>query len=198
MQQLEPHDVSWLAVRGSDDFTRLTRLRPHVARRRAAIRVHHAAVSGFRRNERESRALSRARAARGVGAHHVSRRPDRSVGASARRRRAGDAVRAESGAAESSSVRPRDARAASAKLREAGVTHSLREGAIRLSPHCYNTSAEIDYALSIIAPSTSARILSEPRTLRERSSVRRDVDQCVALRSLSLRSGCRTRTSTSP
>jgi len=38
------------------------------------------------------------------------------------------------------------------KLREAGVTHSFREGAIRLSPHAYNTSAEIDYALGVIAP----------------------------------------------
>ena len=33
-----------------------------------------------------------------------------------------------------------------------GVAHSFREGAIRLSPHVYNTSAEIDYALNMIAP----------------------------------------------
>jgi len=49
-------------------------------------------------------------------------------------------------------VRPPGALQASAKLRDARVTHSFREGAIRLSPHAYNTSAEIEYALSIIAP----------------------------------------------
>jgi selenocysteine lyase/cysteine desulfurase len=49
-------------------------------------------------------------------------------------------------------LRPRDPRDASTRLRQARVTHSLREGAIRLSPHAYNTTAEIDYALSIIAP----------------------------------------------
>ena len=47
IEQLEPHDVSWLAVRGADDFTPTHRLRPHLARRRARVRVHHAAVSGL-------------------------------------------------------------------------------------------------------------------------------------------------------
>jgi selenocysteine lyase/cysteine desulfurase len=30
------------------------------------------------------------------------------------------------------------------------VTHSLREGAIRLSPHFYNTNEEIDSALELL------------------------------------------------
>jgi selenocysteine lyase/cysteine desulfurase len=37
-------------------------------------------------------------------------------------------------------------------LKKAGVSHSLREGSIRLSPHFYNTTAEIDAALSLIEP----------------------------------------------
>ena len=50
-------------------------------------------------------------------------------------------------------VRPPQAEQVSARLKEKGVIHSYREGAIRLSPHMYNTSAEIAQALSVIAPS---------------------------------------------
>ncbi len=49
-------------------------------------------------------------------------------------------------------VRPRDAAAISARLKERGVIHSYREGAIRLSPHMYNTRQEIAAALNVIAP----------------------------------------------
>ena len=49
------------------------------------------------------------------------------------------------------SVRPRDPQATSVRLRAAGVIHSLREGAIRLSPHAYNTVSEVDRALEVIA-----------------------------------------------
>ena len=48
-------------------------------------------------------------------------------------------------------VKPRDASAVSARLKEQGVVHSYREGAIRLAPHIYNTSDEIRRALEIIA-----------------------------------------------
>ena len=47
-------------------------------------------------------------------------------------------------------VAPRDPVAASERLTAAGVTHSLREGAIRLSPHCYNTAEEIEVALEAL------------------------------------------------
>lgn len=48
-------------------------------------------------------------------------------------------------------LRPRDAEAASARLAAAGVAHSYREGSIRLSPHMYNTSAELANALGLIS-----------------------------------------------
>jgi selenocysteine lyase/cysteine desulfurase len=44
-----------------------------------------------------------------------------------------------------------DADAASARLSAAGVAHSLRERAIRLSPHAYNTAGEVDRALELMA-----------------------------------------------
>jgi selenocysteine lyase/cysteine desulfurase len=47
-------------------------------------------------------------------------------------------------------VRPRDTAAAAAKLTQAGVVFSLREGGIRLSPHLYNTREEVDAALEVL------------------------------------------------
>lgn len=45
-----------------------------------------------------------------------------------------------------------DLAAASARLEAAGVSHSVREGGIRLSPHLYNTTVELDIALAALAP----------------------------------------------
>jgi selenocysteine lyase/cysteine desulfurase len=45
---------------------------------------------------------------------------------------------------------PRDAAAVSERLTKARVTHSLREGAIRLSPHFYQTLDEVDAALRAV------------------------------------------------
>lgn len=45
-----------------------------------------------------------------------------------------------------------DLAAASARLSAAGVSHSVREGGVRLSPHLYNTTAELDIALAALVP----------------------------------------------
>ena len=45
---------------------------------------------------------------------------------------------------------PGDVAVVAARLRDAGIIHSLREGAIRLSPHCYNTSEDVDAALRVL------------------------------------------------
>jgi selenocysteine lyase/cysteine desulfurase len=47
-------------------------------------------------------------------------------------------------------IAPRDAVGASKALSEARVFHSLREGAIRLSPHCFNTREEMGRALEVL------------------------------------------------
>jgi len=39
---------------------------------------------------------------------------------------------------------------ASEVLWKAGVAHSLREGAIRLSPHWYTPTSHIEYALGVL------------------------------------------------
>ncbi len=45
-----------------------------------------------------------------------------------------------------------DLAAASARLTAAGVSHTVREGGIRLSPSLYNTTAELDVALAAVEP----------------------------------------------
>lgn len=47
-------------------------------------------------------------------------------------------------------IRPRDVAATSSRLRAARVIHSVREGTIRLSPHCYTTNDEICVALDAL------------------------------------------------
>ena len=48
-------------------------------------------------------------------------------------------------------LRPRDAMATSARLDAAKVIHSVREGTIRLAPHCYTTDGELDTAVKALA-----------------------------------------------
>jgi hypothetical protein len=46
---------------------------------------------------------------------------------------------------------PSDPEAASARLTKAGVTHSLREGALRFAPHFFTPRAHVVRALEILA-----------------------------------------------
>jgi selenocysteine lyase/cysteine desulfurase len=45
----------------------------------------------------------------------------------------------------------KDVEASSARLTAAKVAHSVRAGCIRLAPHFYNTIAELDMALTVMA-----------------------------------------------
>ena len=47
-------------------------------------------------------------------------------------------------------VAPRDAAEAHRRLRQAGVVVSVREGAIRVAPHCYNTVEEIEKVVDVL------------------------------------------------
>ena len=47
-------------------------------------------------------------------------------------------------------VVPPDAREAHRRLRQAGIVTSLREGAIRLAPHCYNTVEEMEKVVEVL------------------------------------------------
>lgn len=48
-------------------------------------------------------------------------------------------------------LRPRDLAGASQRLKDARVSHAVREGCIRLSPHFYNTHDEMALAIGLVA-----------------------------------------------
>jgi cysteine desulfurase/selenocysteine lyase len=149
VDSLRPVDVSWMATRCSDDFTRLTdydfTYREN-ARKFEVITLPYQDFAGL--NEALDVFFE-------VGLETVYERVERLTGRIVdwalgttdvrlvtppeRERRAGIVA-----------VAPRDAKAASDRLTRAGVVHSFREGAIRLSPHFYNTEEEIDAALALL------------------------------------------------
>jgi selenocysteine lyase/cysteine desulfurase len=150
VQQLTPSAVGWLAVKGSDDFSRLVdydfRLRDD-ARRFEVATIPYQDVAGFAASLSLLHELGPARVAA-----HVQALADRIVAWAADR----DDVRLVTPADPARrggivSLAPRDPAAASARLREAGVVHSVREGAVRLSPHGYNTPGELARALDALA-----------------------------------------------
>ena len=149
VDSLRPVDVSWMATRCSDDFTRLTdydfTYREN-ARRFEVITLPYQDFAGLNESldvflevgletvyERVERLTGR------IVDWALGRSDVRLVTPPERQRRAGIVA-----------VAPRDPVAASERLTTAGVIHSLREGAIRLSPHFYNTEAEIDAALQLL------------------------------------------------
>lgn len=149
IRELEPHDVSWLAVQDSDDFTRLLDYDltwRDDARRFEFITLPFQDFAGMNASLELLHELGPAAvSAHIVGlADHivewVAGRDDQRLFTPAERSRRGGIV----------SIRSRDPQATSVRLRAARVIHSLREGAIRLSPHAYNTIEEVDRALEII------------------------------------------------
>jgi selenocysteine lyase/cysteine desulfurase len=147
--QLEPSPVGWMSVKGSDDFTRLIDYDltwRDDARRFEVLTLPFQDIAGLA----ASLELIHELGPRAVAARVASladeivrwaegRRDVTLVTPRDRTRRAGIV-----------SVITSDSAASSARLRAAGVSHSLREGAIRLSPHVYNTSDEIRRALALL------------------------------------------------
>ena len=150
VQRLRPVDVSWMATRNSDDFSRLIDYDftyREDARRFEMITLPYQDFVGL--NASLDMFFE-------VGLDevyaHVHRLTTRIVEwsfhtAGVRLVTPPDAARRAGIVA----VAPPDPVAASERLTAAGVTHSLREGAIRLAPHFYNTGDEIDRALALLA-----------------------------------------------
>jgi selenocysteine lyase/cysteine desulfurase len=147
--RLSPEAVGWLAVKGSDDFSRLVDYDLTYrddARRFEVATIPYQDVAGFAASLSLLHELGPARVAA-----HVRGLADRIVAWAQGR----DDVRLVTPAdparrAGIVSLAPRDPAAASARLREAGVAHSVREGAVRLSPHGYNTPGELARALDAL------------------------------------------------
>jgi len=147
--QLEPNVVSWMAVKGSDDFRRLVDYDltwREDARRFEFITLPFQDFAGMNASLELIHELGPS-----AIAHHTAALTDiivlwaagqhdvELVTPSVPKHRAGIV-----------SLRMPNAGAVSARLKEAGVSHSLREGAIRLSPYFYNTREEIRRTLGVI------------------------------------------------
>lgn len=149
VRELVPSQVSWMAFEGTDDFSRLTNYRYEWrddARRFEQITLPYQDFAGMNASLQLLEELGRDRVIAQVErcadtiVEWADARSDvQLVTPRDRGRRAGIVA-----------VRPPDAPAASARLKAAGVIHSLREGAIRLAPHCFTTDEEIRRALAIL------------------------------------------------
>ena len=156
VQTLRPVDVSWMSTRNSDDFTRLIDYDftyRDDARRFEVITLPYqdfiglnASLDLFLEVGLDEVYAQIARLTTRIVQWALGTPGVRLVTPSSQDRRAGIVA-----------VAPRDPVAASERLTSAGVTHSLRENAIRLSPHFYNTEDEIDAALTLLADESVVR-----------------------------------------
>lgn len=150
IQRLPPPVVSWMSVRDSDDFTRLVDYDltwRDDARRFELITLPYQDFAGMNASlELMAEIGPRAIEAYVAGLADVvvewasDRKDVALVTPSDSSHRAGIVA-----------VRPRDPQGASQRLTAAKVIHSLREGAIRFSPHFYNTREEVSRALEVLA-----------------------------------------------
>jgi selenocysteine lyase/cysteine desulfurase len=148
--QLEPHDVSWMAVRGSDDFTNLTDYDltwREDARRYEFITLPYQDFAGMNASLELIHELGPA----AVSAHSL-RLADMIVSwACAKDVPLVTPIGSDRRAAIVLLGLP-DAASVSRRLKEAHVAHSLRKGGIRLSPYFFNTEDEIERVLRLIEP----------------------------------------------
>jgi cysteine desulfurase/selenocysteine lyase len=149
VRELEPEAVGWMAMRASDDFTRLVDYEfayHDDARRFEVITVPFQDFAGLNASLEMIAGL-------GFGnvETHIVELVEMAV-AWARSRKDMKLVTPADPAKRAGivSIAPPDPAATSARLTAAKVIHSLREGAIRLSPHCYNTREDMTRALEIL------------------------------------------------
>ena len=154
VRELAPTPVGWMAVRGSDDFTKLLDYDltwRDDARRFEVITIPFQDVAGFA----ASLELFHELGPRTVAAR-VEELATLIVDWATRNREITLVTPADpSRRAGIVAVTPSDPVATSARLTKAGIAHSLREGAIRLSPHVYNTTAEVERALAVLEGSAA-------------------------------------------
>jgi cysteine desulfurase/selenocysteine lyase len=149
VRELSPQPVSWMGVRGSDDFSRLLAYDMtwrDDARRFEQITLPFQDFAGLVASLELFHELGPA----AIAAVIRTRARELMDGADAL---GIPVVTPRASHAGIVSLRPADAAASSARLNAARVAHSLREGTIRLAPHCYTTSEEVRSALEALADS---------------------------------------------
>lgn len=147
VRELAPQPVSWMGVEGADDFTRLLDYRlawRDDARRFEQVTLPFQDFAGMA----TSLELLLELGPSDVAQHIHTRTSELLDGAASRGIPLVTPREAHAGIA---CLRPDNAVAASARLDEARVSHSVREGTIRLAPHCYTTAGDIEAALAALA-----------------------------------------------
>lgn len=144
---LAPTVASWLGYDASDDLTRLTSYadayRPNA--RRFEISGHALQdLVGFTSSAKLLLELGLPAIAEHLRTIHAP------VVAAARKQGIIVATPQDGRSAGTLALRPADPAALHAKLREAGVHCSVREGVVRLSPHCYNTVGEMERVAALL------------------------------------------------
>ena len=149
VRALEPNAVGWMSVEGSDDFRTLIDYDMtwrDDARRFEVITLPFQEFAGMNASLELLFELGPDRVAA-----HIAGLADLIVDWAGRRRDVGLVTPADpTRRAGIVAVVPTDPAGASQRLTSFGISHSLREGAIRLSPHCYNTAAEVERALAVL------------------------------------------------
>jgi cysteine desulfurase / selenocysteine lyase len=146
---LQPRQVSWMSVEGSDDFTRLLDYQfewRSDARRFEMITLPYQDFAVMNASLELLQELGRDRVVARI-AEHTARLVAWAQASSTVElvtpaeplQRAGIV-----------SVAPRDPVATSRRLTDAGIIHSLREGAIRLSPHLFTPVSHLDRTIDVI------------------------------------------------
>ena len=144
---LRPAMTGWMAFEGTDDFTRLTSYSDELradARRFELITLPYQDIAGFTSSVEMLLGLGIERVSRHIQSLHA---PVIAVA-----ERVGARVTSPRGKNGSGilCVAPRDLEAAFARLKEAKVYASLREGSIRLAPHFYNTAEEMERVAGVL------------------------------------------------
>jgi selenocysteine lyase/cysteine desulfurase len=154
IQTMPPADVGWLAYEGTDDFTRLTAYDTTLradARRYELVTLPFQDFAGMN----ASLGLLLEVGIESIQAYlRAVTRPVLSWAESA-----GVRVTSATGARGSAivCVEMPDAAGAHRALKAAGVVATVREGALRLSPHLYNTPAEMERVVQVLDEVRSER-----------------------------------------
>jgi cysteine desulfurase/selenocysteine lyase len=147
---LEPAVVGWLAMRSSEDFTRMVDYEFKYYDDARRFQINTLPAQDFAGLNASLEMFLE------IGPEAVEKHIEGIVSEAVRWAQAhGDKVRLVTPANPAKragvlAIAPRDPVAASKALSAAKIFHSLREGAIRLSPHCFNTGEEMERALEVL------------------------------------------------
>ena len=148
--ELEPMVVGWLAMRSSEDFTRMVDYDFVYYEDARRYQIHTLPAPDFAGLNASLEMFFE------LGTDSVAQHIEGIVSEAVQWVLAnGDKVRLVTPADPAKragvlAIAPRDPVAASEALSAAKIFHSLREGAIRLSPHCFNTREEMRRALEVL------------------------------------------------